>query len=320
MIRQAPPGIGPMMDMLCERGARFVLLADSVPAKRGFHTLRPRKEDLYVHYVESRGKPGLGIEPWSLGCAVIDVDGDEPGDGKKSTPEKRIETCKSIARWMGQRPAVVCYSRSGRESGKRHIWYKAADSDAPLGLNPNGEKRCNSGSNMYWDVPGSGTRFDIKCMRSYVEIPGTLYLRRLAWMVDSPQYVPAPKLAKLPERGLAWRPTTAALPLESAGPGGCSEARVQGLNRGWLGKRSMSEFPTKHEACLRFGRKAGRESVWNPGLKAECAEWLRANGVPEDRIAKDFESGYEYGLQNPVEPPPDRPFSPPPPRDADCPY
>ena len=177
------------------RGARFVKLRPDtkVPIGGGWDDGDPIPLAEIAAHCERGG--ALGIVPWSLRCAVVDVDGGKLADGSQAEPGAVAELAEAIIDWIGADPFAVLHSASGLLTGKRHLWYLFADGiEAPLGRLASGAPRKLSGG-LHLDGPG--TAFDTRCMTGYVRCD--TYLADLAEAWRQAAGKPRDDLSKLAE-------------------------------------------------------------------------------------------------------------------------
>ena len=177
------------------RGARFVLLrgGDKVPVKGGWADGKPTSISEAWKHVERGG--ALGVVPWSLNCAVVDIDGGKRSDGSTPAPGELAELADEIIDWIGADPVAVMHSASGARTGKRHIWFRfSGTTEAPLGYLASGSPRKLSGG-LRWNGPG--TSFDTRCITGYVRVD--TYLEELAEALGIADGEPPQDLSKLAE-------------------------------------------------------------------------------------------------------------------------
>ena len=154
-----------------------------------------------MRHLEKHGV--LGIEPWSLNCCVVDVDGGPKADGSLPSPEELAGLAKRVIDWIGAEPFAVFPSASGRETGKCHLWFLLPDScETPLGTRREKGKtvarKCSTG--LLFDGPG--TQIDTRCINSIIRFD--TYASELAGAyneaLDNPQG-DASRLAELDAHG-----------------------------------------------------------------------------------------------------------------------
>ena len=185
---------------LHSHGARFVLLRSDtkIAFERGWIDRDQLSLGEVIQHLQRGG--ALGIEPASLSCCAVDVDGGKRADGTKPTAAELTGLADSIIDWIGARPFARLASASGAKTGKRHLWYAFPDStEAPLGTRlEKGQvvaRKCSKGLML----DGEGTSFDTRCANSYVRCDHGTYLVDLAAAFESAQVTPQEDASRLAE-------------------------------------------------------------------------------------------------------------------------
>ena len=165
--------------MLSSRGCHFLRCKGKYPIEAKGWQRRPADIDAVIRHHRAGGN--VGIIPMSLGCAVVDVDGETATSYNPSSQCKNEKLTKRIRQWMGWTGFVGCFpslSNANGSTGKYHLWYFIdSDAEAPLGLKADGTPYRVSPSDMRWDEDGEWTNFDVR-YDGYVVAP---YLKSLAY-------------------------------------------------------------------------------------------------------------------------------------------
>ena len=179
-----------------ERGSSRLRANTKVAFETGWIDKPPMPLAEAAEYYEREGV--LGIEPWSMRCAVLDVDGGPKADGSKPSPDELARLSDEIVEWIGARPFGKFHSASGKSTGKHHLWFLFDETaTAPLGYRAlnigNIPRKCSSG--LKW--AGPGTSFDTRCINSYVRFDS--YIEGLAEALKAATGRPRGNLSKLAE-------------------------------------------------------------------------------------------------------------------------
>ena len=298
-LPQSPTGRQAAVKLLCDLGAKIVLcqLEGKMPIESmtRWQTLPaiPARDAI-------RHNGRLGIEPASLGCAVVDVDG------------ASADLCGvmqvSICDWMGVDPLIVGPSLSGATTGKRHLWFGIDLADeAPLGRKPSGKRGpyLSAPTDMRWIPDEAGSEFDIRFRHGYVIVDP--YLEKLAAALREGKPTIGPKWASLIPHGLRHRRKgkgrsaneTAQLPVATSPAN--EDAYEQG-NTAYLARAVLpptSDRRGQYETANQLGFKAGTEWHFNPRLYEQAKDWLRSNGLVNERW-ETFEKAFEDGKDLPA--------------------
>lgn len=314
-------GALPLIEELCAAGARFLLLTGSKPHNKGIYEEDPVVSEECGEWLSVPGKErGLAIEPHSLSLAALDFDG-EIKPGKAHPDAIRAQVDAAISQFGP--PALAIESRSGKTTGKTHLWYGFDAEDAPLGRHPDGRPRMLLTSTKthpyYFDEtgPGSASSVDIRCYRSMIIFPsllasapdggehGVKYLRGLAAIVrhraeggDTPP--PDPSWETVIEETLnaCWmkgRKKPPAPPQRSPRPTDAADVDLHKLREynETRASRYQWEIGHRYPSANGLGYCAGMEWRWNPQAEALYRE-IVAMRAPE-KYAADFAKGYEQG-------------------------
>ena len=298
---------------LIKRGMRFIRLKGKKPYGFGFYDEMLEVEDILPWI--GHPKNDLGFEPYSIGLAVIDLDGDR--DQSKPDRKKIARVRDAIAAKYGE-PVIERYSSSGKKSGKRHLYYGIESRGAPIGRNAEGVARKAGGPDLYAMARGPGTQsaLDVKCWHGYIKLPSDPH-QRLAYLEAIWDYLAMGVSAPPPEGGwdqamidfatyrdrrnksarreLSVPPSAGETDKEDVDPEKLAE-----WNRSFVERRSWGEG-SGHASANVLGWVAGRQHVWNPDLKESGAAATQANRP--DRM-DSFENGFKDGLLHPVGPEP----------------
>lgn len=264
---------------------------------------------------------GLGIEPASLGFAVLDLDGD------RNTPparERIARTAARIARKFGE-PAFWQFSNSGPEGGKRHLWYRVARGEAPIGRRPDTGMPRKAGSGKEYAHkrgPGRMAVVDIKCVHGYIEFPRDrerkrAYICALAeavrakrgaqprggwdalfdWLLRYHRTDPATGEIAIPEKREIAPPSPA--DRERVDP-----KRLAERNQSTVARHADWSAGERTNSANRLGWIAGKESTWNPELRAlALASVPPSDDGTGDYYARAFEKAYRDGCAQAEGPP-----------------
>ena len=300
---------------LHQEGAKYVYLqpdgkAPDHPAnaRRGMYEGPPLNEVLEHH--RSGGR--LGIEPHSLGCAVVDIDGARPNlvEGQVNDPAHNELTAKTITAWLGDTGIVGRFpslSAVRKQSGKSHLWVQfVPGAQNPLGVNRDGERRMNGHGKMRTPDQADGW-FDVKMEHNYVDV--NHYLIPLAESVsDADPNVGNPKLAQLIRWGEEYDPTlnakfeTAQRPALSGPVQMITGKRAAVLRESMLKKWPAPKKGSRHITVRAWGRIAGGSERWLEGVVDHVRRL--AIGLPAAKL-KQLEKAIEEGRAKPMAPPPD---------------
>ena len=170
---------------LASRGAHFLRCDGKYPIEaKGWQRRRTGTDDVIQHYRKGRT---VAIIPMSLGCAVVDVDGETATSYNPQSQRKNEKLTKRVRDWMGESGFVGCFpslSNVNGSTGKYHLWYYVdADAEAPLGRKADGSPYRVSPSDMRFDEDEELSNFDVR-FDGYVVTP---YLVSLAYALLHPQ-------------------------------------------------------------------------------------------------------------------------------------
>ena len=282
-------------------GARFILCEGKQP-KGGLKGLYEKKRpNIYavLNHLEEGGT--IGIEPFSLGFGVIDVDG--VGKDDPDCKDKNDKLCVNLVKFMtstglgGRHPSL-----SFNETGRRHVWYRIdTDNEAPLGVKANGEPYKSAPTDMLLDGK-QDNHFDIRFRNSYVIC--SHYLIQLASFLHSKKEDgPNPNWIKLIPEGTKHRKKAEKKKAEAVNMVDQKLAYYRKSNTAYLAKVKLpDEGEGHHVIANKVGYKVGSELHFNPEFLAQAEARFNELGLKEERW-KSFHKGVEEGENNPAEEP-----------------
>ena len=263
-------------------GARFIRCNEAkLPAEK--HGFYDRTNDLET--VLSHNKH-LGIEPASLGCAVIDIDAD--------TKENCIELEKQVRDILGKRGYIGTFpSLSYEKTGHMHIWYRIDKwENAPLGKKNNGNPYMNMNEMLL-----NGNKYDIKFCHNYV-VCGH-YLDDLQF---SEKVTINKNFEKLISKSVSARKKQKRIKVDGSDADDRNSSFYCPINQRYLESIKLPEKGDGQYFVARdLGLKAGQEHHFNPWLKIQAEAWLKEKGLRKDRW-EAFEVSFQDGLQQSVDP------------------
>ena len=305
LMKEFPPYTDEAVKYLCDNGARFIQChsGSKMPVGKGGHFDLMPPPDLVARWL----KMGLhvGIEPRSLRCGVIDVDG-KRGDPDPDAGRNR-ETARRIARYMGGEWVVGGFeSQSG--NGKMHVWLMCdTTGDAPIGKSAEGKPYMAGPTSMLFDRDDPYTAFDVRFEHSFVVV--THYIRDLAdayharWKPEggSPRWPEiiakgqGGRKAKQYRKPSAWRTSIKMNPR--------LEEKLRDMNARYLSKLIVPAAGEGQYIIARdTGWKTGQEALWNPHFAEQAFADLCAKGLREER-REVFWKRHEAGRSEATSPP-----------------
>lgn len=136
----------------------------------------------------------IGIEPASLGFAVVDVD----GESADLCGVMRVSICE----WMAVDPLLFGPSLSG--AGRGHLWFGIdLDDEAPLGRRANGKPYVSAPTGMRWIADEAGSEYDVRFRNGYVIVDPYLPILTAAILTGKRQI--GPKWASLIPHGTRYK-------------------------------------------------------------------------------------------------------------------
>ena len=245
-------------------GAWFVLCKNKRPkeGEGGIFKKRPTLKSVLEHEGE------LGIEPASLGFAVIDLDAD--------TPEKNEKLKSDIFKYTGREGFIGSFpSLSNARTGREHPWIKADIlDDAPIGKRASGKPYM-----IHQGLEINGEKFDIRFKHGFV-----ICHQYFDKLIDA--------LGKEVEPNQRLKTIIKDHKREITK----EERFYRKSNEAYL--KRFKELPKEgdghHNIANQIGFKVGQEKHFNPWFEEQAREYLTKLGLKEQRW-KTFDAAIEEG-------------------------
>ena len=281
---------------LYKLGARFILCEGKQPKhQKGIYDSKRISVDDVIRHLD-QGE-NVGLEPFSLGYGVIDVDGVGKEDPEAKT--KNSNLAKLLIKHMGSQGLAGRHpSLSFEDTGRLHLWYKInTKSKAPLGLKANGDPYLSAPTDMRF-ANSIENRFDIRYKNSYVI--ASEYFIQLATQVDvRKNEAPNPRWEGLIFRGMEYRKKKVSKKTRVRDRQ--KEEFYKKANINYLAKIELpDEGEGHHNVANKVGFKVGSESHFNPWFREQAEARLKELGLKDERW-DSFEKGIEDGEREPVE-------------------
>ena len=256
---------------LYRAGAWFVLCGEDkrpLEGEGGIFKNRPSLKKVLEH------KSNLGIEPASLGFAVIDLDAD--------TANKNNKLKNDILKYAGNDGFIGAFpSLSFSRTGRQHLWIKADIlDDAPIGLRKNGKPYM-----IQKDLELNGETFDIRFRHGFV-----VCQQYFSDLIEGLSQAAKPnhKLKTI------IKDHTKEVSRE--------EKYYRKANEAYLKKITLPpEGEGHHKVANEVGFKVGQESEFNPWFEDMAREHLAKLGLKDERW-QSFDAAIKEGEQEPEEP------------------
>ena len=278
---------------LHQHGARFILCRISEDPKEHKkpvgerNTLYSSRRVSVKQVLNHLNKGGyVGIEPKSLGYAVLDSDAD--GDINK-------ELSRKLNDFMGG--GLLSFpSLSNPTTQRVHLWDKINTSiEAPIGLKADGEPYKAAPTDMQWEK-NPKYKFDIRFENSYVVCHQ--YFIELAQQVQS-DAKPNAKWAEIIEVGISHRDKKQRAKIKAPSKTKNNPHYYKLENQKYLD--TITEIPEKgdgqHVVANEIGYKVGQEFNYNPKFYEQAKKKLTVLGLDESRW-ESFEKAFEEGQRN----------------------
>ena len=290
---------------LYDAGARFIICNGKQPDTRYYRKkdqfkVRPSVTDALEH-VASNGN--IGIEPISLGCVAVDIDGMKtPGSQRHDdVVAHNTELASDVLAFLGKRGHIGTYlSLSGAISGKQHAWYRAPEK----ALGEDSEGAIRKAARLKFRPKDKHSGLDLQYRRVYVVAP---YFEDLAEDWAEATERTSKRLRKL----AGIRPAVATqLPAdrESVNWRDLMESGRELPDPGLLRQRNARylekcEMPPEGEGQYNVARdlgfKAGQESSFNPDFADQAWDWLIQAQCRSERLPV-FKTSFKDGQKKPV--------------------